>query len=524
MDKDFCADLLVDSSDALRWLENMNSSLAAEVKKSTKCFTFDFKALYDSLNPELVKEAMMYAMDTCRPEWTMELKNWLLSLIDFSLRAAVAKYGNAWYKQKNGVPTGGSLCVQLANITVFYVMYKKVYSQPHMMQNVREIRRFIDDGTGLYSGTEEQFRYWLRVVNANIGLLGLNIDESNFKPPHEFVNFLDIQFCFDQDGELQTDLYTKETDSRSYLNFSSAHPNHTFSGNVYAQSLRLRRIINNKERLQSRLDELSIAFKNAGYPEDMIKNITTKVLNLPRNIAVKEKSENDDERIRVISTFKADDATVKAILGCEESFKQTPSFRTMGGKLFAFVKKVAPNIRSQVNALKHQALGTVKGGLKKCHGRGCKCCKMINLSPFQTVNNRKIRLASGTCKTFNIIYLAVCQICNKPYTGRTVDPLHKRINGHRHLYKEVLKKSETGSLDNLDTTNDMFTLGLHLYQEHGCRNPLDFDVHLKFAILEVVNPSDIEVKELKWMHQLNTFQPIGINIEYPFGLPFLELR
>ena len=91
--------------------------------------------------------------------------------------------------------------------------------------------------------------------------------QSNFKPPTEYVNFLDIQFCFDQDGDLQTDLYTKETDSRSYLNFSSAHPNHTFSGNVYAQSLRLRSIINNKDRQKIRLDELSVAFKNAGYPE-----------------------------------------------------------------------------------------------------------------------------------------------------------------------------------------------------------------------------------------------------------------
>ena len=36
----------------------------------------------------------------------------------------------------------------------------------------------------------------------------------------------------------------------------------------------------------------------------------------------------------------------------------------------------------------------------------------------------------------------------------------------------------------------------------------------------MVNPSNIEGKELKWMHQLNTFQPIGINIEYPFGTPF----
>ena len=134
--------------------------------------------------------------------------------------------------------------MQLANITVFYVMSKRVYSQPHLMIHIDEIKRFIDDGVGLFFGTEEEFAEWLRVVNINIGLHGLVIDEWVFKKPTNFINFLDILFCFDIFGDLQTDLYIKETDSRSYLNFSSAHPNHTFSGTVYAQCLRLRRIVN----------------------------------------------------------------------------------------------------------------------------------------------------------------------------------------------------------------------------------------------------------------------------------------
>ena len=96
LEKDFCADLLVDTSDALRWLESRNSTLSVETKKRINCFTFDFKALYDSLNPHLVKEALMFAMNHCRPEWTDQFKIWLLSLIDFSLRASVAKYGDAW--------------------------------------------------------------------------------------------------------------------------------------------------------------------------------------------------------------------------------------------------------------------------------------------------------------------------------------------------------------------------------------------------------------------------------------------
>ena len=119
-------------------------------KKLLNCFTFDFKALYDSLNPDLVKEALTHAINVSRPDWSEELKNWLLSLVDFSLRASVAKYEDSWYSQKNGVPTGGSLCVQLANITVFYVMNKRVYSQPHLMKFVVALKRFIDDGVGFF--------------------------------------------------------------------------------------------------------------------------------------------------------------------------------------------------------------------------------------------------------------------------------------------------------------------------------------------------------------------------------------
>ena len=217
-------------------------------------------------------------MNTCRPDWSQELKQWILSLIEFSLKASVAKYGEHWWIQKNGIPTGGSLCVQIMNITVFYVMSKNVYNEPEMMINVTEVKRFIDDGAGFFSASLEDFQNWLRKVNEKISVHGLYIDEPNIKNNSQFIDFLDVQYCFDNNGELQTDLFIKETDSRADLNFSSAHPNHTFSGNVYSQCLRLRRIINSTERLEARLDEISKCFKKAGYPVKMINEIKTKVL------------------------------------------------------------------------------------------------------------------------------------------------------------------------------------------------------------------------------------------------------
>ena len=91
LQKDYCGDLLEDTSSALRWLDLADRELDPEIKKTLNCFTFDFKSLYDSLQPALVNEAIKYAMDTCRPDWSNELKDWIISLIDFSLRASVAK-------------------------------------------------------------------------------------------------------------------------------------------------------------------------------------------------------------------------------------------------------------------------------------------------------------------------------------------------------------------------------------------------------------------------------------------------
>ena len=461
-------------------------------------------------------------MNECRPEWSESFKSWILSLIDFSLRSSVAKYKNSWYRQNNGIPTGGSLCVQLANITVYYVMAKTVYNDPSMMENVGEIKRFIDDGGGFFFGDEQRFNNWLAAVNQVLSPFGLCIDESNFRKNSEFINLLDILYCFDENGMLQTDLHRKETDSQSYLNFSSAHPNHTFSGNVYSQSLRLRRIINSQDRLKLRLEELSEAFKKAGYPETMVKNITSKVLNSERDISRKENQDiEENKKIIVVSTFGADDTITEAVKESEENLRKTQSFRNQTGPLFKFVKNVGPNIRSSLNYLKKQALGTKKGQASMCGGRGCKACRMLWTSPIVTIGNRRIKLTEGNCKSGNICYFAKCQICDKPYTGRTVELIHKRINGHRKYYKEILKNAENGTNQEIDSNSDLWMLGLHLHLDHGLTDPDAFDKYMKFGILEVVNPTEIEKKEYIWMHRLNTFQPTGLNIEYPFGIPFL---
>ena len=180
------------------------------------------------------------------------------------------------------------------------------------MKEIVDTKRFIDDGTGLYKGTPQDFSEWIVLVNQALQPYGLLIDEYQVQDTGSYVSFLDIKFTFDSDGSLQTDLFIKETDSRSYLHFTSAHPNHIYSGIVYSQCIRLRRIINSQDRLKLQLTELKKAFLAAGYPRHMVENISNKVLSSERSLARKAGHIVEQDQpstflpIRVISTFGSD--------------------------------------------------------------------------------------------------------------------------------------------------------------------------------------------------------------------------
>ena len=88
----------------LRWLDRTNRETFSETKKKRNCFNFDFKSLYHSLEPNLVKEALRHAVDEDCPNWSNNLESGIITLIDFSLRASVAKYGKFGVSKTKGFP------------------------------------------------------------------------------------------------------------------------------------------------------------------------------------------------------------------------------------------------------------------------------------------------------------------------------------------------------------------------------------------------------------------------------------
>ena len=179
------------------------------------------------MKPELVREALFDAMSNTRPHWSEEFCKWIVELIDLSLRSSVGCFEDQWYVQKNGIPTGGSLCVQIANITVYYAMNKCVYSNSSMMKRVTTARRYIDDGFFLWDGTKEELSEFIKHCKSFHSTIKFTF-KFNFETKSVIV--LDMVIWIDDNGMIQTDLFKKAGRKNQYLLPSSAHPQQTTNG------------------------------------------------------------------------------------------------------------------------------------------------------------------------------------------------------------------------------------------------------------------------------------------------------
>ena len=91
----------------------------------------------------------------------------------------------------------------------------------------------------------------------------------------------------------------------------------------------------------------------------------------------------------------------------------------------------------------------------------------------------------GNCTTYNIVYLFICTLCDKPHVGRTVNPLKIRTNQHRSAFYRVLSAHKNGKLVNSDLeldneSGDIYSLGMHIIViDHKLSEKGDFDKYYR---------------------------------------------
>ena len=138
-------------------------------------------------------------MEKHRPEWSSELRLWIKQLIELSCRSGVVKSNDKWYAAQKGIPTGGVPCVDIGNISVYFVLEHLVYQQHTRPSQLVSLLRYVDDGLGFWKGSEETFVSWMSSLNeSSTDQFGLSFTYEFFDTD-QFANFLDISQKFEFD-------------------------------------------------------------------------------------------------------------------------------------------------------------------------------------------------------------------------------------------------------------------------------------------------------------------------------------
>ena len=485
----YCKNEYIQDTPHLTELIKEFNAMEKQPNQQINLFTIDVEKLYPSIKPNLAIEALndMLNLDESLDDNTKTL---IETFMKFILEEAFVTYQNICFKAKVGIATGGCNSRQIADIFLQWLLFKKIKPKLKHWNKVVFWKRFIDDGIGLWTGTENEFNEFIKALNKESQKYGINFPTKEVQFGKS-VNFLDLTIYIDDYNKIHHKLYIKPTDARSYLNPGSFHPSHVFNSIPFSQMIRVIKRNTKDESCKDDLDLLKADLIKSGYSEDLL--VTMKKKAFERVKTPKPKPSMDNNTIIFSVDYFADFSSFKKIIKDVEQD----------------IKAVFGNISVMVATRKCSSVGNlvvknkplcipdnINTDSQKCGTAKCKICPLMISTNSVKINNKKLSIPQNVnCKTKGVIYLCICNKCNdnSAYFGQTVQKQQDRMSGHREKFCiDKYKKS---------------SLSMHSYDTHdGDLTLADFSI----AIVKKVPPRRLNREEYIFIDKFDT-QTKGLN-------------
>ena len=347
----------------------------------------------------------------------------LVRLAEVVLTLNTFSFNRISYRQTGGVAMGSRLGPNYACLFMGH-MEEQIFDQCTGTKR-RMYKRYIDDIAGATSGRSLKFT-WV--------ILDLQLP------------FLDL--CLKPTSDrLLTSVYYKETDTHSYLNYTSSRTACCKNSIPYSQFLRLRRICSEENDFENKSKEMTSFFRSRDYPSSVVQRSQERVSAIPRDAIISERSGLTCAQpiISLVLTCHSTNAVVKNIM--------TRNFHLLRddpdtGDIYRSLRVLCAyhhnnNLRdSLVRSHLNDATASVEDRGTFRYGRSrCNTYAHTNASPTINTPGGHITINSKyTCISYNVVYLIKCRTCNKVYIGETGRRLGDR-------FREHLRSTRQGNTD-----------------------------------------------------------------------------
>ena len=361
--------------------------------------------------------------------------------------------------------------------------------------------RYIDHVFMIWTAGEEQLQGFLQWINQYHDTIKFTWDWSR-----KTVNYLDVQII-NNNGVIETDLYTKPTDKHQYLFHTSCHPKGCKTGIPYAQALRLRRICSTPAAFEKRAADLTKYVVYRGYQEKFVRDQINRARVLEREELLAPRPKATNNRIPFVVTYHPGLPNIGGILRelhpflhyserCKQAIKDVP--------MMAFRRPKSLQdylVRAKLRPLDQNTSGN--RGTLKCTSNRCDVCNYLavgdSFSSHVTGTSYPVNHRLD-CNSRNVVYLISCKVCGLQYVGSTTTKFRLRFNNHKSRLQAHSKMSAANK-DKDDTIYKHF----HSDGHHGIQ---DVQIHL---IDKVNAKEDLIAKEGQWAYRLRSVRPEGLN-------------
>lgn len=421
----------------------------------------DVVALYTNIPHQDILTSIKYFLDQT-PNTDIPTSV-IIRLTELVLDLTEFEFNSMYFKQTKGVPMGTKMGPVVACLFMAYL--EAQFNQTYHGATPDLDLRYIDDLLKLFSCSKDELHLYIQEFTTSHDSI-----KFEFKIYETSAPFLDVLIIPDQLSDtIQTTIYTKPTDSHTYVSYYSYHPKSTLNAIPYSQFLRLRRICSRIDEFENQAKIMSTHFINRHYPENLIKEAINKCRSISREELINKTNPRQNvttERIPLVLNYSplarvlAYDAIMlyKSIIPNSTGSQIIPlppmkSFRR------------APNLKQLLvrTSITKAPIPTTPGTFPCKRGKRCVTCK--HTLKLSTVTNlkRTIHLKQEfTCESKSLIYAIKCNKCpDVIYIGQTERHLGDRFAEHR---RDVLNKQYKNVSQHFNLTghsvDDMLVTGL----------------------------------------------------------------
>ncbi|KAL3796723.1 hypothetical protein ACHAWO_003198 [Cyclotella atomus] len=229
-------------------------------------FTADAYSMYTNIKTDPALESIANHIRSNINSMGTNKKEALIEAMDIVFRNNLFKFGDTFWRQKSGTAMGTPPAPPYA--TIFFALHEHEIV-PKWAQQVIFYKRFIDDVLGVWLPHPDPIHnehLWKEFCSDMDKWHGLRW---KCETPSRSVDFMDLTITI-VNNRLETTLFEKAMNLYLYLPPHSSHPRGVFTGLIFGQVLRIRRLCTHKRDADKKVLEFFNRLLARGHTQESI--------------------------------------------------------------------------------------------------------------------------------------------------------------------------------------------------------------------------------------------------------------